>query len=384
MSEIPGISNQRPQRPSFVDRAAEYAKGQALNEKGIQLIRDVAGLMGADRSFRVTNTSSAASSGEVGTMRTTGNPVIDQPDSAKAKQADLTKLMLYLKMEGEKQQLTLAQEKIQLMQGEMDVRHTEQREALQKSLEEMDKAARMSIFMKVFGWLMAAVAVAFAVVSCIATGGAAVGAIVGAVMAIGMAAANQTGAINDLTELIAEGLKNKGMDERTAQILAAVIMAVAMILVTVGTGWGADKIASGIGRAIASSASAAGGAAAGAGSAVVGAAVQGGSSLFSASTMATAKAVLGWMKLGMFGAGMMGTAFGGIASFLGYQAGMSQADLSEMEKFLAMMRQRLEEGEEELNEILDMIQNSVAAIIEVLDNATDTELEIASKLGTMV
>ena len=96
---------------------------------------------------------------------------------------------------------------------------------INESLEQMDKAARANQFSRIFGWMMAAVAVAIAVAACVATGGAAVGAIVGAVVAIGMCVMNETGATEKLTEKLTDALKDAGMSERGAQILASVTMA---------------------------------------------------------------------------------------------------------------------------------------------------------------
>ena len=54
-----------------------------------------------------------------------------------------------------------------------------------------------------------------------------------------------------------------------------------------------------------------------------------------------------------------------------------------MEKFLAVMKQQLEESQEELEKILEQIQNIYSDIAAIINSAIDTESEIAQKMGQM-
>ncbi len=357
MSAIPSINERAAQPPSYIDQASALTKGQGLNETSSEIVRDVLTLLGSEASVRVTNKSSAATTQETGSATgATGIPALDNPADPEAVRADLEKLIAYLKLENDEKQAEMAKDRIEIQKGEIEQRHGDQVEKLKKSLKEMDKAAKASLLTKIFGWLMAALAVVLAVVASVATGGVAIGAVVGAVVALGMAIANETGAMEKLTEKLADALKDAGLSKMAAEILAAVIIGLATIVLSVGAG--------------------AGGAAIGNVSiAAVNAATK--SIQTAAETMKLA------MQIGMGVLGLVSTGAGIGASVQGYKAGLAQAEVSEMEKFLVMMQQKLEESQEELNEILEAIQNSISNIIAILDSETDTQKEIAQQMGAM-
>ena len=81
--------------------------------------------------------------------------------------------------------------------------------------------------------------------------------------------------------------------------------------------------------------------------------------------------------------GAASTVSSGVGAYQGYKAGMSQADLTETEKFMAIMQQRLDEAEEELQAILEQIQSLVGQIAQLLSSETDTVNEIAMQMGQM-
>ena len=62
---------------------------------------------------------------------------------------------------------------------------------------------------------------------------------------------------------------------------------------------------------------------------------------------------------------------------------MSQADVSETEKYITALKQRLDECEEELNQILQMLQQAISQVAEMLSSATDTQTAIANNMGAM-
>lgn len=362
MSAIPGITESAPARPLFVNNLDEMVKGQGLSAKSAHLVKEVAALLGAEASVRINNTSSAArvqSAGE--TVGATGIPALDNPDDVKAKEADLEKLICYLQLETDKKQAELAKDRIELQKGELESRHAEQKEKLQKSLDEMDKAAKSSLLTKIFGWLMAAAAVAFAVVSCIATGGVAVGAVIGAVMAVGMAILTETGAMSKMTEALADFLEDKlGMDKMAAQIVAAVAICVAMIALALAGG----SVGSAIQNAVQAGA-------------------QAGAMVAATSVQTAAQTLQKGVDIAMKGMGLAAVGASGYASYRGYESGMAQADVTEAKKFLALMRQKLEETQEELQAILDRIQDVYSNIIAILKSETDTQNEIARQIGAM-
>ena len=357
MSDVPGINERMPQRPIFVNQAGDMAKAMGLTEDAQVLAKDIAGLLASQASVRVTNTAAPAATAEVGTATgATGVPALDNPDDANQKAVDLEKLISYLQLETDKHQAELAKERIELQKGEMDQRHAEQMAKINESLEQMDKAAKSNLATRIFGWLMAAVSVAIAVAACVATGGIAVGAVAGAVVAIGMCIMNETGAMDEITEKLADALKDAGMKEQAAQIVAALVIAVSMILISVGVGVGGNAV-QGI--------------------------VKGASQAATAAAMTTAKSIQSGAQFAAGALGIGTTIAGGVAAAENYKSGELQAETTEMDKFLAVMRQQLEESQEELEKILGQVQNIYSDIAAIINSAIDTETEIAQKMGQM-
>ena len=357
MSDVPGVNERMPQRPVYVNQVSDMAKAMGLTEDAQVLAKEVAGLLASQASVRVTNTAAPAATTEVGTATgATGVPALDNPDDANQKAVDLEKLISYLQLETDKHQAELAKERIELQKGEMDQRHAEQMDKIKESLEQMDKAARSNLATRILGWLMAAVSVAIAVAACVATGGIAVGAVAGAVVAVGMCVMNETGAMDDITEKLTDALKDAGMGDQAAQIVAALVIAIAMIAISLGAGFG--------------------------GNAVQGL-VKGASQAATTAAMATAKSIQSGAQIAGTALGIGTTVAGGVAAAENYKAGELQAETTEMDKFLAVMRQQLEESQEELEKILGQIQNIYSDIAAIINSAIDTETEIAQKMGQM-
>ena len=357
MSDVPGVNERMPQRPVFVNQVGDMAKAMGLTEDAQVLAKEIAGLLASQASVRVTNAAATKALADVGTSSgATGVPAIDNPDDAKQKDVDLEKLISYLKLEADKHQAELAKERIELQKGEMDLRHAEQMEKIKESLEQMDKAAKANLATRIFGWLMAAVSIAIAVAACVATGGVAVGAVIGAVVAVGMCILNETGAMDKITEGLVDALKDAGMSEQTAQIVAAVALAVAMIAVSLGAGFGGNAI-QGL--------------------------VKGASQAAATTAMATAKSIQSGAQMAGSALGVGSTFAGGVAAAENYKAGALKAETTEMDKFLAVMRQQLEESQEELDKILEQIQGIYSDIAAIINSAIDTESEIARQMGRM-
>lgn len=357
MSEVPGINERATIRPAYVDRLSEMTKAMGLTEDSQVLVKEIAGLLASQPAMRVTNTAAPSYTSEVGTPTgATGVPSLDNPDTELQRTVDLEKLISYLQLETDKQQAELAKDRIDLQKTELEQRHSEQMDKINESLKEMDKAARANTATRVFGWLMAAFAVALAVVACVATGGIAVGAVVGAAMAIGMCVMNETGATEKLTEALADALKDAGMSKEAAQIVAALTVSVAMIALSLGSGAAGNAIQT---------------------------AVRGGAQVAMTAAMTTAQSIQGGMRIagGVLGIGM--TAASGTAAAMNYQSNSIQADVTELEKFMATMQQMLEESQEELERILSQIQDIYSDISAIINSSIDTENEIASKMGQM-
>lgn len=311
-------------------------------------------------NLRVSNTNTTTDgTTEKKTSGATSAPSLDNPDEAKAREANLEKLIAYLQLDNEERQAEMAKDRIEINKDSFAKEHKERGEKIQKSLDDIAKAEKSRKASKIFGWLMAALAVVVAVVACVATGGIAVGAVVGALVAIGLQTANELGAMDKLTEAVAELFEKCGMSKEAAQIAAAVFVTVAIIAASIASGAGASALASKLGIA--------------------------GKALFSTSeavksiaemTKNIMSVVSRFVQIGSVAAGATG-------AYLGYQAGMSQADVTETEKFLAALKQRMEESQEELEAILQALQNGISQIAALIASATDTSDEIASKIGQM-
>lgn len=356
MAAIPGINERAPQRPVFVNNLDELVKGQGLSDKSVQLVKEVVGLLGSDPAVRVSNKAAGIQNAQVGVPNgPTGVPTLDNPDDVKAKEVDLEKLFAYLQLETDKHQAELAKDRIELQKDEMEARHKDQKEKLQTSLEEMSKASTAGTVAKIFGWLMAAAAVALAVVACVATGGAAIGPLIAAGVAVTMAVLNETGVMGKLNEAFASALEEAGLSKTAAQIVAAATIAAATIVLTIGVG----SVGS-IGQA--------GNAAA---------------EVARTAAQMTAQTVYTGLDIGVKAVGLTAVGVGGYSAYRGFESGHAQADVTEADHFLAMMRQKMDESQEELQQIMDQIQNLYSQIVAILDSETDTQNEIAQKIGAM-
>ena len=78
-----------------------------------------------------------------------------------------------------------------------------------------------------------------------------------------------------------------------------------------------------------------------------------------------------------------GLASGGVNSFFTYRSDDAKADVMELQKFITMLQQRLEESQEELQMLLQQIEAGIGKIAELISSATDTSDMIAQNMGQM-
>ncbi len=328
----------------------DFAKGLNLTEKGQSLIKEVVGLLATDRSVRITN-SPAALRNEPGTVNgATGTPSLDNPDDEKAKEVDLEKLMMYLQLENAEEQAKLAQDRINSQKDTLSGTHKDRMKKINESLEKMDKAARTNLFNKIFGWLMAAVAVVIAVAACVATGGLAIGPCIGAAIAVGTCIMNETGAMDKIMEKLAEGLEKLGLSKDVAKIVAQVAMAIVIMAASLAC------CGAGAGSAASSAANSA---------AEIAQGIQKGANI--------AMRIMGGVSV----------ISNGVGAGQNYAAGKAQAEVTETSKILAQLQQQLKESEDELQKVLELIQNVFSNMVAILDSATDTQKTIAMQMSQM-
>ena len=348
--EIPTVNTNVARQASAIDTAAQLAKGLGLSEKATQAVKEVAALLG-NRNVNVSAPAGVRS--EAGTPAgATGVPVLDNPDDEKAKEADLEKLIAYLQLENSKEQSESAKARIESLKGQLEVEHKDRKAKMDKSLKEMDKAAAARTRNKIFGWLMTGLAILGAVVACVATGGLAVGAVVGAGIALGAQILNETGVMEKIVGGLSDALQSLGMSKMAADIVAQVAITAVIIAASVGAGAAGaagkvTELTSALGKIL----------------------------------QTAAQAVAPALQIGTGIIGLGSTISGGVGAYQSFKAGMSQADVTETEKFLAVIQQKMEEAEEELEKILQMIQDLVGQIAQLLSSQTDTTNEIAMQMG---
>ena len=348
----PVINPTAPRTTPNVDLAASLSKGLGLSEKATQAVKEVAAILG-NRSVNVT--APAASRNETGTVAgPSGVPVLDNPDDEKAKEADLEKLIAYLQLENSKEQAEAAKSRIDSIKGELELEHKDRKAKMDKSLKDMEEAAAARKRNSFFGWLMTGLAILGAIVACVATGGLAVGAVIGAGIALTAQVLNETGVMEKIVGGLSDALQSLGMSKMAADIVAQVAITAVIIAASIGAGAAGaagkvTELTSALGKILQHAAQ------------LVAPALQ--------------------ISTGIIGLGS--TVSGGVGAYQSFKAGMSQADVTETEKFLAVIQQKMEEAEEELEKILQMIQDLVGQIVQLLSSQTDTTAEIAMQMGQM-
>jgi len=328
------------------DTAEVIAKGLGITEKAAEVVNQAIGLLGAS-NVRVQNT--AVRTDATGTPTgATGVPVLDNPDDAAAAEANLERLIAFLQLDNDERQAQMAQQRIETLKSTLKNEHEGRAQKIQKSLDDMDKAAASAKRNRIFGWLMTALAVVAAAVACVATGGLATGAVVAAGLALTCQVLNETGVMEKLTKAMAEGLEKAGLSKEAAQIVAQVAITVAIVAASI--------VAGNIGGAAGSAA---------------------------ASVKAVTDVLRPILSIATGTLGGVSLVSGGVGAYQNFRSGLSQADVTETEKYLAIIRQKLEESQEELQQILDSIQTFIGQLADLLSSASDTGNEIAQQIGQM-
>ena len=342
-----------PVIPSTIDSTSTYADGLGLTDDAKETIADVAKLLSNYNINIIGNMSDPSQVGQANGA--TGIPALDNPEDLKQIQENLEKLLAYLQLDNEERQAQMAKERIEVQKDTLETEHNTRMEKINESLKKMEDAAKSRLATRIFGYIGAALAIAAAIVATVVTGGAAAAfAIAGAVVAVTALVMSETGATDKLIEAIADSMEKSGMSHSDAQLAAALIVNLSIMLISLGCslgGMGAGFI--GMGKAVADTISTA--------------------ARVAQSATSIANTVV---SVGSLAAGATSTA-------LNYDAEMAQADVTELEKIMMELQRRLDESEEELDAILEAIQSGLDAIAQLLASATDTQTEIASQIGQM-
>ena len=352
------INTNRPQiQNSAFDQAAKLSgdstKAKEIVSKALEIL--------AGANVKVTRSDDTTASG-VGERKTTGAtnvPSLDNPGDAKQLQANLEKLVAYLQLDNEERQTQMAKDRIEIQKDNLETEHKDRMKELEASFKKMDDAEKARMASRIFGWLGAIMAVVAAVVVTVVTGGLAAGfAIAGAAMAVTALVMNETGAMESLTNKLSEHLQEKyGMSKSQAQLAASLIINVSIMVAQLGC-------------AIGSAASAAASAAKAAADAAT-------------TVSTTATKIQSVVTIANTAVSAGGLASGGVNSFFTYRSDDAKADVMELQKFITMLQQRLDESEEELQLIVEQIQSAIGKIADLISSATDQSAEIANNIGQM-
>ena len=214
----------------FNEVVNDGTKGKEILNKALEVL--------AGSSLKVTNSDNATMTG-VGERKTVGAtnvPVLDNPDDAKAKVADLMKLISYLQLDNQERQTEMAKDRINIQKEGLDVEHKDRMKQIEESIKKMEKAEKASRLSRIFGWIGAVLAVAAAAVLTVVTGGLAAGfAIAGAVVAVTALTMNETGAMDTLVEKLADHLQSAyGMDKNKAMLAASLIINISIMALQLG------------------------------------------------------------------------------------------------------------------------------------------------------
>ena len=349
------------------------------SEKVKEIYKNVVDILSGD-NVKVSRGAATGVDGNKDTSKTggtTGVPVLDNPDDVKAKDVDLAKLISYLQLDNEERQAEMAKDRINMQKSNLDTEHKGRMKEIDESIKKMKKAENASKWSRIFGWIGAVLSVVAAAVLTVVTGGVAAGfAIAGAVLAVTALTMNETGATEKLIEKLAEHLQEKyGWSKADAQLAAALIVNLSMLVLQVGCS---------VGGMVGGILSAGATAAQTAGTAVNTAAKAADAATKTAATVsATAKMAQNIITIANTAVSAGSLAAGGVSTYLTNKSENAKADTTELERFITMLQQRLEESQEELQMLLQQIEAGIGKIAELISSATDTSDMIAQKMGQM-
>ena len=362
---------------------AKLTGGDAQKTK--EIMNEVANILSGD-NVRVSRGAASGADGNKDTTKTSGatsTPSLDNPDDAVAREANLEKLISYLQLDNEQRQTAMAKDRIEMQQDVLDAEHDDRMDQIDKTIKKMKDAESASKWSRAFSWIGAILSVVAAVALTIVTGGAAAGfAIAGAVLAVSALVLNETGAMDTITDKLAESLQSSfGMSKSDAKLAASLIINIGIIALSAGCSIG------GMVAGFSSAASSAANVAKAAAEAVdvankATSATTGATSIFGM-TAHTAKTLQNVITTIGTAAAVGSLATGGISTYYTKRSDDAKADTKELEKFITQLQQRLQESEEELQILLEQIESGIGDIAQMVSSATDTSSEIAQKLGQM-
>ena len=369
----------KPQINEMLFQQTEKLSGDATKTKEV-VSKALEVLAGSNLTVSRGTDTSATGNVEKKTTGGTNVPVLDNPADPKQIEADLSKLIMYLQLDNEERQTEMAKERIDLNKSGLDTEHKDRMKHIDETVKKMKDAEKAAKISRIFGWIGAVLAVVAAAVLTIATGGMAAGfAIAGAAIAVTALTLSETGAMDKIINALADHLQEKyGMSKNDAMLAASLIVNLSIMAAQLGCSIGGmvagfSAAASAAANATATATKAAGDAAKTAGEV----------SKLSANIVQLAKNMQSGVTIANTAVGAGALASNGVSTYMTHRSEDAKADTTELEKFMTMLQQRLEESQEELQIILQQIQAGIGKIAELISSATDTSDQIARNIGAM-
>ncbi|MBQ4199791.1 MAG: type III secretion system translocon subunit SctE [Kiritimatiellae bacterium] len=333
-----------------------------VKDKTQAIVRDVASLI--QETITVTTSTPSQTRETTGASAKTGVPVLDDPEDLKAIQQDLERLVAFLQLDNDQRQSELARSRIDSLQSRIDKQHSDRLGKIDESIKAAKKAEEAAKASRILGWLGALFAVIAAVVVTVVTGGAAAAfAITGAALAVTQLVLSETGAADKIVDAMAKSMeKTFGLNKQDAKAWAAGIYSATFVVASlISAGAGIGLSASAAAKAAADAAKAA-------------------TDVMST----TARVALFASQLANVALGIGGAVTGGITAKMNYDATNASADVNEVNRYIAIIQQMLEETEEELEQIMNQIQALFSQLVDIITSKTETGNLIVENMNQMI
>jgi hypothetical protein len=340
------------------DASAPLAGGTndgKVKDKTEAVVREVTAL--AQKAITVSTTGRAQLQDASGASGKTGVPILDDPEDLEAIQQDLERLVAFLQMDNDQRQSELARKRIDGQQAVMDKEHQTRLEKIDESIKAARKAEKAAKASRWLGILGAILAVATAIVLTVATGGVAAGlAWAGAAVAVTQCLLDVTGGAEKIVDAMAKSMeKTFNLSPAKAKAWAAGVYSAVFIvlgLISAGAAVGLTAV-----KAIKAT----------------------------ADTMSTAARVATFAtQIANIAMGLTGAAVGAAQTSYNYDAANAGAEVKDVNRYMAILQQMLDESKEELQQILDQLQALFSQLVAIIQSKTETGDFIVENMSKMV
>ena len=326
-----------------------------VKDKTSAVVREVATLV--QNSITVSTVGKSQLQATSGMQGSSGAPILDDPEDLEALQQDLERLVAFLQMDNDQRQSELARKRIDSQQAVMEAEHQNRLGKIDESIKAAKKAEKAAKASRILGILGAILAVVTAVVVTIATGGVAAGlAWAGAALAVTQFVLDVSGGGEAIVDAMAKSMaKTFNLDKAKAKawasgVYSAIFVVAGLATAGVSIGLSAVKAAK-----------------------------------TAADVMNTATRVaLFSTQIANIAMGIVGASVGAAQTSYSYDASNAGADVKDVNRYVAILQQMLEESEEELQQILDQLQSLFSQLVAIIQSKTETGNLIVENMSQMV